>query len=195
MANKKPAASPDKDGQKPPEQEALERRVEAMMNPRLPEAPAGAAESAELAAEEPVPEDGAAPLDIFAGLKSAPEVPKDLLKIIGDKSANKDKASTDAKPVDQKPKAEPVPAPLPVEPTTEEKTKADTHQRSHNPRLVAGFEAAQLLAISDRRGRVRHGKVGDNHVEKKNRRSRQEHHQDRKDGHSLKKGAIAAQFV
>lgn len=96
MADKKPA--PDKTTSSTADTE-LVQRVDAMMSPRQvpPPAPMSPTNAQDPSGPQRLDSDPA-PLDIFAGLKTAPEVPKNLLKIIRSKPAKEQPAPEATKP-------------------------------------------------------------------------------------------------
>src|SRR4051812_47659079 len=90
------------------EDKALEKKVDAMMDPRNSASPAPPVAPA---AEAPAPE-----IDIFQDAKTAPEVSPELLKEIGIKRPSTPKTAAPKKLAGEK-RIEPLPAQTPEKPT------------------------------------------------------------------------------
>ena len=85
--------SKKKETEQPPsaEEQVLEERVDAMMETRADDPPAFVGPRESLPPDEIKPENDLPPLDIFAGVQSAPELPKELQKETDTKESSKPK--------------------------------------------------------------------------------------------------------
>lgn len=118
------------------EQEKINRRVDAMLDPKLPDSPPDKAES--------VP-----PLDIFKGAKTAPELSGKLIEKVDKDLDKSDEAPVPAKHVAPKPAAS---TPAAADPPTDPVTKQDPLDDEATDKAVTDIAAKEgntLLALQD----------------------------------------------
>lgn len=135
----------------------LEQRVDAMMDPSLPDQPAAPPEAPDTPATSST---ALPPLDIFNDPKTAPDVPKELLKQLGAAPAASQPADN-ARPAKQSLAEEVAPTPAEQPALDDDTTDAavDDIVAHESDTVLAAEDAAQRPAAAPA-GRQRQGRIG-----------------------------------